>query len=80
VEGFPYTKAEVVWAVREEMARTVEDFLARRSRFLLLDARKSMVAAPVVAKIIAEELGLRRRWVREQIEKYTTLAQGYILD
>jgi len=42
VEGFPYTKAEVVWAVREEMARTVEDFLARRSRFLLLDARKSM--------------------------------------
>ncbi len=79
VEGFPYTKAEVVWAVREEMARTVEDFLARRSRFLLLDARKSMEAAPAVARIIAEELGLRRRWAREQVEKYHALAKGYIL-
>ena len=80
VEGFPYTKAEVVWAVREEMARTVEDFLARRSRFLLLDARNSIKAAPAVAKIMAEELGLRRRWVREQIEDYTALAKGYILE
>ncbi len=80
VEGFPYTKAEVVWAVREEMARTVEDFLARRSRFLLLDARKSMEAAPKVAKIIAEEMGWRRRWVRDQVEKYKTLAKGYLLD
>ena len=80
VQGFPYTKAEVVWAVREEMARTVEDFLARRSRFLLLDARKSMEAAPVVAKIIADELGLRRRWVRDQVEKYNTLAKGYFLE
>jgi len=79
-EGFPYTKAEVVWAVREEMARTVEDFLARRSRFLLLDARKSMKAAPAVAKIIAEELGFRRRWQREQVEDYTALAKGYILE
>ena len=80
VEGFPYTKAEVVWAVREEMARTVEDFLARRSRFLLLDARKSIEAAPVVARIIAEERHLRRRWIREQIESYTALARGYLLD
>ena len=80
VEGFPYTKAEVVWAVREEMARTVEDFLARRSRLLLLDARKSMKAAPAVAKIIAEELGFRRRWQREQVEDYTALAKGYILE
>ncbi len=80
VEGFPYTKAEVVWAVREEMARTVEDFLARRSRFLLLDARKSMEAAPKVARIMAEELGRRRRWVRDQVEKYKVLAKGYLLD
>ncbi len=79
VQGFPYTKAEVVWAVREEMARTVEDFLGRRSRFLLLDARKSMEAAPVVAKVIAEELGLRRRWVREQVAQYKALANGYVL-
>ena len=37
---------EVIWAVRHEMARTVEDFLSRRTRTLLLDARKSMEMAP----------------------------------
>jgi glycerol-3-phosphate dehydrogenase len=34
----PYVAAEVVWAVREEMARTVEDVLARRTRALFLNA------------------------------------------
>ena len=44
--ALPYVEAEVVWAVREEMARTVEDVLARRTRALLLDARASLRAAP----------------------------------
>ena len=51
------TGGEVVWAARHEMARTVEDFLARRSRLLLLDARASMEAAPAVARLLARELG-----------------------
>jgi len=80
MEGFPNLKAEVIWAVREEMARTVEDFLARRCRWLLLDARASIQAAPVVAKLMGEELNYRRRWQREQIQEYTELAKGYILD
>jgi glycerol-3-phosphate dehydrogenase len=80
LDGFPYLKAEVIWAVREEMARTVEDFLARRCRWLLLDARSSIEAAPVVAKLMGEELNHRRRWQREQIQDYTELAKGYILD
>ncbi len=80
LEGFPYLKAEVIWAVREEMARTVEDFLARRCRWLLLDARASIQAAPVVAKLMGEELNYRRRWQREEIQNYTELAKGYILD
>ncbi|MBN2616447.1 MAG: glycerol-3-phosphate dehydrogenase/oxidase [Bacteroidales bacterium] len=78
-ERYPYLKAEVVWAVHHEMARTVEDFLARRTRFLLLDARESIKAAPVVAKLMAEALGRRRRWQKEQVEAYTTLAGEYIL-
>jgi len=80
LDGFPYLKAEVIWAVREEMARTVEDFLARRCRWLLLDARSSIEAAPVVAKLMGEELNYRRRWQREQIQDYTELAKGYILE
>jgi len=80
VYPYPYKKAEVIWAVREEMARTVEDFLARRIRLLFLDARRSIEAAPVVAKLMGEELGYRRRWQREQVEIYTALAKGYILE
>ncbi len=80
VYPYPYLKAEVIWAVREEMARTVEDFLARRIRLLLLDARQSIEAAPVVAQLMGEALGYRRRWQREQIEKYTALAREYILE
>ncbi len=74
----PYLKAEVVWAVRREMARTVEDVLARRTRALLLDARASIEIAPMVAKLMAKELKQSRRWQKEQIAAYTALARGYL--
>lgn len=77
---YPYLKAEVIWAVREEMARTVEDFLARRIRLLLLDARQSILAAPKVAQLMGDELGYRRRWQKEQVEAYAELAKEYILE
>jgi glycerol-3-phosphate dehydrogenase len=75
----PYTGAEVLWAVREEMARTVEDVLSRRMRALLLDARASMDMAPAVAKLMAAELRLHKKWQKEQVEDYTSLAQEYVL-
>ncbi len=75
----PVTGAQVVWAIRREMARTVEDVLARRTRALLLDARASIEAAPAVAKIMARELRRGRRWQKAQVAAYTELAQGYIL-
>jgi glycerol-3-phosphate dehydrogenase len=74
----PYLKSEVVWAVRQEMARTVEDVLARRTRSLLLDARASIEAAPVVSQLIANELHRSQEWARSQIDEYTTLAKGYL--
>jgi glycerol-3-phosphate dehydrogenase len=52
---FHFTKAEVVWACRHEMAMTVEDVLARRLRLLFLDARAAIEVAPVVAEILANE-------------------------
>ena len=58
----PYIKAEVIWATREEMARCVEDFLARRTRALFLNARASMQMAPTVANLMAKELGLDTAW------------------
>lgn len=79
VDSYSYVKAEVIWAVRKEMARTIEDFLARRIRLLLLDARASIMAAPVVAELMAEEMNYGRNWVKDQIDKYTRLAKGYHL-
>jgi glycerol-3-phosphate dehydrogenase len=76
----PYLKVEVIWAVREEMARTVEDVLARRTRALLLNARASISMAPIVAELMAKELGLRRKWQKEQVQYYTEFASGYILN
>lgn len=70
---------EIVWAVREEMARTVEDVLSRRTRSLILDARAAMEAAPLVAGLMAEELGRGQEWIDDQVESFTRLAQGYIL-
>ncbi|HEY9881927.1 MAG TPA: glycerol-3-phosphate dehydrogenase/oxidase [Leptolyngbyaceae cyanobacterium] len=76
----PYWEAEVRWAVRYELARTVEDVLARRTRALLLDAAASCEAAPRVAEIMAEELGLSPDWVRSQVAAYCSLAAGYLLE
>jgi glycerol-3-phosphate dehydrogenase len=72
-------KAEVLWAARQEMARTVEDVLARRTRALLLDARASIEAAPIVAEIMAIELGPDEKWKERQIKEYTSLASGYLI-
>jgi glycerol-3-phosphate dehydrogenase len=72
------TVGEVRWHVREEMARTVEDVLARRCRGLLLNARASIECAPAVARIMAEELGADESWIARQIETYETLARGYV--
>lgn len=74
----PYIRAEVVWSVRQEMARTVEDFLSRRSRSLLLDARASMDMAPEVARIMAQELNRDQDWATAQIEEYLELAKNYL--
>ncbi len=76
---YPYTGAEVVWAVREEMAATVEDVLARRIRMLLLDARAAMAMAPRVAALMATELSRDEHWQQEQVEAFTALAEGYLL-
>jgi len=78
-QNLPYIKAEVIWSVREEMARTVEDFLARRSRALLLDARASIDMAPEVARLMAEELGYDDTWEAEQVAAYDNLAKEYLL-
>ncbi len=78
--NLPLSGVRVEWAVTQEMARTLEDVLARRTRSLLLDARASIEAAPEVARIMARLLRKNRKWQKEQVEEYTALAKGYILE
>lgn len=80
VAGHPYTIAEVVWAIRYEMARTIEDVLARRLRLLFLDARAAIEAAPVVGDILAEELQLGGDIIAVQLTDFNKIAANYILN
>ncbi len=75
----PYIAAEVIWAVREEMARTVDDVLSRRTRALFLNARAAIDMAPVVAKLMAEELGAGQVWIDQQLQQFNELARKYLL-
>ena len=75
----PARRGEVVWAVREEMCRTVDDFLTRRTRSLLFDARAAVEAAPEVASVMAEELGVGKRWRKAQVSAFEEIAASYIL-
>lgn len=77
--GYTFTGAHVAWAVREEMAETVEDVLARRVRALFIDARAAIEMATRVAAIMARETGKDEAWQRRQVEQFTQLARGYIL-
>ncbi|GAB2546204.1 glycerol-3-phosphate dehydrogenase/oxidase [Rufibacter soli] len=77
---FPNIAAEVIWAVRNEMARTVEDVLARRMRVLFLDARAAMDMAPQVAQLMAAELGHNEAWQQQQVLDFNTLAAHYLLE
>jgi glycerol-3-phosphate dehydrogenase len=80
-EDLPYRKAEIVWAVRHEMAQTIEDVLARRTRALFLNAKAAINIAPQVAEIMAEESNKESAeiWIQEQIQIFGETAQHYLV-
>jgi len=73
----PYIAAEVVWAARAEMARTVEDVLARHTRALFLNARAATAMAEPAAWLLAAELGRDEAWVAAQLKEFCALAEQY---
>jgi glycerol-3-phosphate dehydrogenase len=76
----PYINAEIIWATRYEMARRIEDVLARRTRALFLDARAAMAMAPAVAHLMAEELNKDESWEKEQVLSFNSIAKNYLVD
>ncbi len=73
-----YTKAEIVWICRNEMPRTLDDMLARRTRSLFLDVRASLAIAPAVADIMAGELRYDNKWKELQLEEYKKIVLNYL--
>jgi len=78
-DRLPIYAAQVVWAARWEMARTVDDVLARRTRALLLDAAAAIAMAGDVARLLAAELGRDEQWQRDQVARFTMIARNYLI-
>lgn len=77
--NYDFTMAEVAWAIRYEMAQTLDDILARRVRLLYLDTRAAIASSEKVATLLAKELGHDEAWKQNQITTFKTLANGFLL-
>jgi len=77
--NLPYSKADIVWAVRKEFCMTVEDALSRRTRALFLDAIAAVEAAPNVARLMATELKKDESWINKQLEEFKSISSNYQL-
>jgi glycerol-3-phosphate dehydrogenase len=75
--ALPYIAAEVVWAARSEMARTVEDVLARHTRALFLNAAAAEAMAEPAARLLAKELNRDQAWIDAQLAEFRALAAQY---
>lgn len=75
----PLRMVDVLWGIRQEMARTLEDILSHRTRCLHLNAKACVEVAPKVAAVLAHELNRNSDWETLQIQQFTTLAQDYIV-
>jgi glycerol-3-phosphate dehydrogenase len=73
VPGQPYLRAEAVYAVRHEMATTLDDILTRRTRAHLFDRHATLAAAPAAAALVAEELGWSGDEIERQVDAYRRL-------
>jgi len=74
----PYVEAQVIWAVRMEMARTLVDVLSRRLRALTLNARAALEMAPRVAALMRDELRRDDAWAETELRRFRELAQQYL--
>ena len=74
-----FIKAEIIYAIRHQMAMSLEDILARRIRILYLDAKVAIQVAPEVARIMSKEMNKNTEWTLKEINNFTVLANQYIV-
>lgn len=77
--GYTLSDDDIVRFTKEEMAMTVEDIIARRTRLLLLDAKAAIDIAPKVATVMAKTLGKDEQWIKEQLEDFLQVAHNYTI-
>ena len=73
-----YSVENIKKFIENEMAVTIEDILARRTRLLFLDAKAAIQAAPLVAKHMATILNEDEYWMQKEIDNFTQLAKNYL--
>jgi len=79
IVGLPYTGAEILYAAREEMAQTLDDVLARRTRAMIQRAQPTMAAAQAAAALIAPELGWDDQQTADQVSQFVETCQKELL-
>jgi glycerol-3-phosphate dehydrogenase len=77
--ALPISGAQIVWAVRNEMARTLDDVLARRTRALFLNSRAAIAMAPAAARLMARESGRDEAWQQSQLKEFSQIADGFVV-
>jgi glycerol-3-phosphate dehydrogenase len=79
-EKLQINRSQVIWAMKEEMAVTLEDVLSRRTRALLLDAKEAISMAPLVVKVMAGYMNKDEAWINQQIKDFKNVAENYIIE
>jgi glycerol-3-phosphate dehydrogenase len=77
--NYHYTHQDIINAVNYEMCVTLEDALARRTRFLFLDANIAKEVAPTVANLMAKVMGKDQEWINNQLSQFYSLADNYLI-
>ena len=77
VEGFPAIPAEITYAVRNEMAATLDDLLERRTGVQFYSWGAAMEAVPVAAAVMQREMGWDGEYTQRAIDEYVGTLSGW---
>lgn len=78
-DNLTVNEAQVIFAIENEQAQTVDDILSRRTRSILLDSKASIECSEKVASIMATKLNKDKTWEQDQVNSFKKIAQNYVL-
>lgn len=76
IPGSTVLKAEVVYAIEDEMALTLEDFMSRRTDLMQFDNQRGIQAVKTTARLMGHLLGWKRSRRKGEIKKYLCAVQN----